>query len=78
MRYENLQSYLKVEMRRILRFLNKPISEENLECVAHNTGEKWHRKKSEFNPYSQVDINTLKKIEKVNSTIEQALNTMFN
>ena len=73
-RYENLKTDLRAELRKILTFLNRTISEKNLDCVERSTGEKWHRKKSDFDPYSKMDKNILKRLEDAERTVVNKAN----
>ena len=69
-RYEKLKTELKSELGKIFKFLNRPISEKILDCVEESTGEKWHRKKSDFDPYLGIDVNVPKKLEDVQSIVD--------
>ena len=73
-RYEKLKTDLRAELRKILTFLNQTISERNLDCVERSTGEKWHRKKSDFDPYSKVDKNILKRLEDAERSVVNKAN----
>ena len=73
--YEKLQQNLKVEMRKILKFLGQPVSEKVLDCVERNSGGIYRRKHSDFNPYTEVNPKILKRIEDVKQTVETKLET---
>ena len=72
-RYEKLKTDMKLELRKILMFLSRTISKKTLECVEQRTGEKWHRKKSDFDPFLEMDENVLKRLEDVQSIVDNTI-----
>ena len=72
-KYENLYSNLRVEMKRILTFLNIPIYSNILDCVSKNRGDSkpWHNPKSTYNPYVHLNNNILQKIRSTYSNLNK-------
>ena len=74
MRYENLLSDLKTELRKILNFLDFPQRKETLECVATNAEGHFHRNHSSFDPFIGMNPNLLELMGMVQQAIDKALN----